>query len=67
MVKKIREIIDYINGICSQILLIAIAVNCDWWLPLDGGGVPGGVEDGELLGGEDACRSGMQERHTLPG
>ena len=43
--------------------LIAIAVNClyvncDWWFPLDGGGVPGGVEDGELLGGDDDCRSG---------
>ena len=23
-----------------------VNVNCDWWLPLDGGGVPGGVEDG---------------------
>ena len=37
--------------------------------PLSGGGVPGGVLEGELVQGGVSCtvRGGMQPKHTLVG
>ena len=37
---------------------------CDCWLLLSSGGVPGGVVDGELMVGDEF---GIHLKHTLPG
>ena len=39
-------------------------IECDWLLLLSGGGVPGGVVDGDLIVADEL---GIQLKHTLPG